>query len=490
MSGQHSSAAEQTVFDVAVVGAGPAGLGAAAAAARAGVRVVLIDAGHQLGGQYWRHPDESTTDPTRLAGYRHWGEFLALRERILRHCQTGAAVHLASTHVWFVEPPAAGGGRQSWTLHLMPGGPPSRETPPRTVCAERLILCPGAYDRQLPIPGWDLPGVMAAGGVQALLKGHHTLSGRRAVVAGTGPFLLPVAQQLARHGVDVLAVCEANGLARWMRHMPVVARTPAKVSEAATYAWSLARARIPYRTATVLTRIDPDASGTQVGAVELARVGPGGLVEKARQRLEVDLVALGWGFTPSLELINAVGAQTRIDADQSLVAVVDDDQQSTVPGVFIAGEATGVGGAMLALAGGELAGIVAAEAGHLERARVRALRREIGRLRAFAAAMHDAHPVPARWPQWLTAETLVCRCEEVAYATLGNAITELGANDARTLKLLTRCAMGWCQGHVCGYASASLAAGGQGRALTADDLRPLAKQFPCAPVPLAHLAGE
>jgi NADP-dependent aldehyde dehydrogenase len=331
---------------------------------------------------------------------------------------------------------------------------------------------------------------MAAGGVQALLKAHRSLAGRRAVVAGTGPFLLSVATQLAGAGAEVLAVCDANGLAGWVRHARAVARVPGKIAEGAGYATAALRHRIRYRTRTAVTRIDPNPSSTRVGRVWLRRIDADGRPGKALPPLDVDLVALGWGFTPSMELISAVGAQTRVDVDQSLVAVVDASQRSTTSGVYVAGEATGVGGAPLAVAEGELAGIAAAGAEELLATRVRGLRARIARLRGFAAAMHGAHPVPARWHEWLTPETIVCRCEEVPYDAVRAARDELGATDVRTIKLMARPGMGWCQGHVCGFATAMLAAAAADRSLTVDDLRPLAKQSLCAPIALDRLARQ
>lgn len=461
--------------DVAVVGAGPAGLAAAVAAAEAGARVVVVDAGAQVGGQYWRHPAGGDVSP---AAHHDRKVFSDLRRRF----SAGRIRHLPATQVWFVEPGEAG-----FTLRLVPTTPDAAV--PELVTARRLVLCPGGYDRQLPIPGWDLPGVMAAGGVQALLKGHRSLAGRRAVVAGTGPFLLSVATQLAGAGAEVLAVCEANGLAGWARHVPAVARVPGKVVEGVGYAAAALRHRIPYRTRTAVTRIEPDASGARAGRVWLRRLDAEGRPStKMLPPLDVDLVALGWGFTPSMELISAVGAETRVDVDESLVAVVDASQRSTTPGVFVAGEATGVGGALLAVAEGELAGIAGAGAEERLAGRVRRLRARIARLRGFAAAMHAAHPVPARWHEWLTPATVVCRCEEVTADAVRTARDELGADDVRTVKLLARPGMGWCQGHVCGFATAKLAA--DGRALTVDDLRPMAKQSLCAPVPLAGLADN
>jgi NADP-dependent aldehyde dehydrogenase len=478
-------------FDIAVVGAGPAGLAAAVAAAERGKRVAVVDSAAQIGGQYWRHPDERAPRGHEPDGHHDWDRFHSLRHRFHHYRAARQITHMPSTQVWFIQPEAAiGGEREQWTLQLVPTMTSAGRVDPAppTVTARRLILCPGGYDRQLPIPGWDLPGVMAAGGVQALLKGHRTVAGRRAVVAGTGPFLLPVAEQLAKAGAEVVAVCEANHLTGWARHTAAIAAVPAKILEAAGYAAALARYRIRYHTRTAVTRIDADDSDTQVGTVQLSRLDAHGRVLRSLPPIKVDLVALGWGFTPSMELISAVRAETMIDVDQSLVAVVDDSQRSTTPGVYVAGEATGVGGALLAVAEGELAGIAAADGEPALADQVHRLRKRIRRLRAFASAMHKTHPVPTHWHEWLTPDTTVCRCEEVGFDTVRRARDELGATDVRTVKLMARPGMGWCQGRVCGFATAKLAAAAEDRPLTAEDLRPLAKQTLCTPVPLALLA--
>ena len=156
--------------------------------------------------------------------------------------------------------------------------------------------------------------------------------------------------------------------------------------------------------------------------------------------------------------------------------------------MYVAGEATGVGGARLAVREGELAALTAAEDAGRPPAprRTRRLQRAIRRGRAFARAMHRAHPVPSGWSGWLDDDTTVCRCEEVTAGDIRHAREDLGADDQRTVKLLARPGMGWCQGRVCGYATACLAAGG--RALDATDLRPLARRPLCAPVSLGDLA--
>jgi hypothetical protein len=164
-----------------------------------------------------------------------------------------------------------------------------------------------------------------------------------------------------------------------------------------------------------------------------------------------------------------------------------------VRGVLAAGELTGVGGADLALLGGALAGTAAAAVAAGRRPPVvhPGVDARRARLAAFAAAMHGAHPVRDGWTGWLSADTLVCRCEEVSAATIDDAVTELGASDARTAKLLTRAGMGWCQGRMCGEAVARLVASRTGGRLDpyADLLgggaRPVA-----VPVALGVLAGD
>jgi thioredoxin reductase len=401
----------------------------------------------------------------------------------------GRVEYVAGHQAWFVEP---GADASSYTLHLTPSHAGAEAgTAPRQVRARALVLCPGGYDRQLPVPGWDLPGVMTAGGVQALLKGHRSVAGRRAVVAGTGPFLLPVAAGLAEAGAQVVAVCEANAVTGWARSPGGACAVPSKGLEALGYAAALARHRIPLRQSTAVTAVHGDE---QVSSVTLSRLDRDGRVRTGvpARDLDVDLVAFGWGFTPSLELLTAVGARTRMDVDESLVVDVDDWQRTDVRGVYAAGEATGVGGALLALAEGELAGLAAAlDAGRtVAGRRIHRRQRAVRRSRRFAAAMHRAHPVPAAWDAWVRPDTLVCRCEEVTCADVHAARDELGATDARTVKLLARPGMGWCQGRVCGYATAKLAAAGSGRPLCAADLAPNSKRPIAAPVSLGELADS
>jgi D-hydroxyproline dehydrogenase subunit alpha len=433
-------------YDVAVVGAGPAGLAAAATAAEAGCRVALVDGGPAVGGQYWRGRDPGV----RLSGV---------------DVMTGSAV-------WFV---SAG-----FVLHRQDGG---------TVTARRLVFATGAYDRALPFPGWDLPGVVTPGSAQALLKGSGVSIGNQVVVAGAGPFLLPVATGLLAAGVKVAGVYEAGDPTRYARSLSLVAGARGKAREAGSYLATLARHRVPYRTRHAVVAAHGVASVSSVDVGRLDRSG--GLVPGSVRQVECDAVAVAYGFTPQLELPLALGCATRLDVDGSLVLTVDVAGQTSVPDVYAAGEVTGVGGAALAEVEGRLVGAgVALAAGHPSPLSEVELTRLLGRrsaLRRFAALMHKVHAPPAGWPAWLAENTVVCRCEDVPAHRIRAAVTDLGATDARTVKSLCRPGMGWCQGRVCGYPVAELTARWRGRALTADDLAAFGHRPIAQPVRLDEL---
>jgi len=442
--------------DVAVIGAGPAGMSAAVAAAQAGCSVTVLDLGERPGGQYWRW------GPASDGRFHHgWAAFRALRDSFSGHQAAGRIVHLAGHAVFHADPPPAGDGSGDsprFTVHAVAG---ERERGYAAVTASAVVVATGAYERQLPFPGWTLPGVMAAGAAQALLKGSAVVAGQRVVVAGTGPFLLPVAAGLAQAGARVAAVVEANQPLNYLRQPLGLARSGRKLPEAAGYLARLARHRVPVLRRHAVIAAHGDG---RLRAVTVARLDPAwALIPGSQRRLDADVLAVGYGFIPQVELLGEAGAQLRRGPDGlTFAADAGADQQTSVPGLFAAGETTGIGGADLSCLEGQLAGRAAARhCGHQVRPAGPAAGRRRAALRRFGALLDAVHPVPPGWTQWLAGDTVVCRCEEVTLARLEAAVG-LGADDARSVKLLARPGMGWCQGRICGAAVAAIVAGHRG----------------------------
>jgi D-hydroxyproline dehydrogenase subunit alpha len=472
-------------FDVAVVGAGPAGLAAALAAAESGVTVALVDAGMRPGGQYWRSPAPGAGSFTPNTLHHSWRRFIATTSSLGELAAGGRVVRFVGHHVWFIAQ-----ADDRWSVNCALGAEPRQgyATRPVIIHARRLVLATGAYDRQLPFPGWDLPGVMTAGGVQSLLKGHLVVAGKTVVVAGSGPFLLPVAAGLARYGARVPAIIEANTPLAFARSPRTVLGAAMKLGEAATYAAVLLRHRVAVRHRHVVIR----AFGKdRLEGVVVARLGRDRRpLAHTERSIACDVLAVGWGFIPQLELHLQLGCSTRMDVDSSLVVDVDDNQQTSVEGVWAAGEATGIGGAELASIEGELAGYAVATS--LDAAPARddgPLRKRRAALRAFANVMHRVYSIPYAVLDGVDDETHVCRCEEVPAGSIRRAVEDLGATDARTVKLLARPGMGWCQGRVCGFATVCLTTRHTGRPAVDADLRAFADRPIATPTALSHLTA-
>jgi NAD(P)H-nitrite reductase large subunit len=310
-------------------------------------------------------------------------------------------------------------------------------------------------------------------------------------VAGTGPFLLPVAESLLGVGVEVVGLLEANRrptiLKGWLTD-PMVAK--GKLKEAIGYAAVLARRGLPIRHGRTVIAVHGQ---DRVEAVTTARLDrtwqpiPG-----SEQRVEVDAVCLGFGFTAQLELAVAAGCKLGEGPDGGPAVVVDADQETSSSGVFAAGELTGIGGADLAAAEGRVAGAAAAAfltssvdsgrraAGPVGSAAVDAARGEVFEGRRFAAALAKAYPIQPGWQSWSDASTLVCRCEEVSRGEIEDAVTQRDVSGMRSLKLTSRAGLGLCQGRICARTTADLA---HQPAVQAGHHRPLAQ-----PVRLKDLA--
>lgn len=436
------------VAEVVVVGAGPAGLAAATQAAAAGCAVTVIDTYATPGGQYHRTAASGLDQRAVSRGEPALPAVVAAFSDLV----AGGRVTIRSaTTIWTA---AVEDGPAPFRLHLTGSSTPLEGS--TSLCARSVILATGATDRVLPFPGWDLPGVFTAGGAQALLKGQGMRVGRNVVVGGSGPFLLPVAAGLATAGCDVREVVEAQPLRALIGHPPAPWRHRDKLGEAARYAAALSRHRVAFRSRSAVTAA---AGEGRVEEVTISRLGADWSPIADRDRVvAVDAACVSFGFVAQVGLAALLSCDVGSDPLWGDPAVtVDEHQATTVPGVFAAGEITGVTGSDGAAAEGAIAGLAAAAAlGRIAEstmiARTGDFRRARTRHRQFAAILARMYRRPTGWLAWLRDDTVVCRCEEVPHRAVRDAITELAATDVRSIKLTTRCGMGYCQGRMCGEA--------------------------------------
>ena len=384
-------------YDVLVVGAGPAGLAAACRAAESGGRVAVIDDNPRPGGQIWRSGEGKFA-----AGAVAW---LATAERRKVGFIPGARVFAA---------PSPG------RLALESFSKGEFEVEYRS-----LVLATGARERFIPFPGWTLPNVMGAGGLQALAKGGLPVQGKRIVIAGSGPLLLAVAKYMRDHGADVRLIAEQAPQAALTRFGLALTLHPEKLIQAIGFRFSLFGTRY-------LTNCWP-VSAEGNGKLESVTLRRGGKTWTER----CDYLACGFGLVPNLELASLLGCRL---AEHG--AEVDDYQQSSVDGVYCAGEITGIGGLELSLVEGEIAGLAAT--GRIETGRTRFGARQAGR--RFAADLDRAFALREELKALPQPDTLICRCEDVPLARIRSC------RGWREAKLHTRCGMGPCQGRVCGPA--------------------------------------
>jgi NADPH-dependent 2,4-dienoyl-CoA reductase/sulfur reductase-like enzyme len=417
---------ESQPFDVLVIGAGPAGMAAAVRAAECGVRVGVVDDNPTFGGQIWRGLQDE-----------HGSEAERWRKRI-----DGVSIaKLFGQRIFHQPEPGVLLAEGTDNLHELR--------------YRALIVATGARERFLPFPGWTLPNVMGAGGLQAMVKSGLPILGKRVVVAGTGPLLLAVAAYLRKHRAEIPIICEQTSWSNLARFGIALWSNPGKIGQGLQLRKDLAGVPFAGNSWPVA------AHGST--ALEAVTVSRGGKPE----RIPCDYLACGFHLVPNVELPLLLGCKLA----NGYVAV-DDFQQTTVPNIFCAGEPTGIGGVESSLIEGEVAGLAAA--GHGDEAR--ALFGKRRRSRIFAERMDHAFRLRKELASLASAETIVCRCEDALYS-------RLQAHPSwRSAKLHTRCGMGACQGRICGPATEFLFG------WKADSVRP--PIFPARIADLANAGGR
>ncbi len=393
----------QRHFEILVIGGGPAGMAAAARAAECGARVGIVDDNFRLGGQIWRGElDESRSNDARKTEPSQWAERV-LASGAIALCglrvvhQPEAGVLLAENLEGFCE-----------------------------LTYQKLVLATGAREKFLPFPGWTLPNVMGAGGLQAMVKSGLPIRGKRVVVAGTGPLLLAVAAYLRKHGAEIAVICEQASWSDLAKFGFALFSWPEKIIQGFQLNRNLAG--VPF----AANSWPLAAHGQQaLESVTISRAGKS-------ENISCDYLTCGFHLIPNIELPLLLGCVVNDGCVQ-----VDDFQTTTVSSVFCAGEPTSIGGVELALIEGQIAGL-AASGRAIE---AKALFGKRRKARRFARLLDRTFHLRPELRSLASSDTIVCRCEDVSYARLRQH------SSWRAAKLHTRCGMGPCQGRVCGPAT-------------------------------------
>ncbi|MGH8850390.1 MAG: FAD-dependent oxidoreductase [Casimicrobiaceae bacterium] len=425
---------------VVVIGAGPAGMAAAIEAAARGCDVTVVDESARPGGQIYRQAD------SRLEGSEFAEPTERARKKRLLH-RFDQAVRGMDYRAGTVAYAAFDNGEIQVTV-----GDRTEALKPAAV-----ILATGMRERAIAFPGWTLPGVMFAGGAQAILKSQRVAPGKIAVVAGCGPLPIVVASQLTRAGVAVAALASLRSPQAMLRHPGGLWHGRDVMREGLRYEWTLLRARVPRLTGFVPIR----ALGSErLEAVQLARVDARGQVVSGTVReIACDLLAINYGFVANGELAAMAGARMRHDPDAGFwLPESDEEGRTSLPWLYAAGDMAGLRGALIAESEGTIVGAAAAGAARTAAASVAlseaiAARRRYG---AFQRVVRETLRVPSALWRATTDETVVCRCENVRFSEIRGALDN-GHQSLNAIKRNTRAGMGWCGGRMCLHSVAALA---------------------------------
>lgn len=424
--------------ELAIIGGGPGGVVAAIEAAKAGVKVILLDENESPGGQIYRQFEKGfkVTDAEVLGGDYEKGldllnQFSSLSDKI---------EYLNNSTVW--------GIFDNNTLAFARNGASS------SIGYKKLLIANGAYDRPVPFPGWTLPGVLTAGGAQKLVKTERILPGKKILLCGTGPLQLVLAHQILKAGGKIEAILEAGHVSNnWLKGLKGIWGNWDYLNEGWKYLRSIQKAGVPL----LYNHIILEARGNgQVEEAVFAKVDENWRPRPGTERTAaVDTICLGYGFVPSTELTMLAGCKHRYDRLLGgYIPLRSENMETSVPGIYAVGDGAGVAGSKVAIEEGRIAGT--AIAGSLDYISDTDAAKNIkqsgklldkyNRLRKVLDEM--SMPRPGLY-ELATDDTVICRCEEVTLKEIKRAMAD-ETKQVKDLKRKTRAGMGPCEGRMCG----------------------------------------
>jgi thioredoxin reductase/bacterioferritin-associated ferredoxin len=428
-----------TEAEIVIIGGGPSGMAAAIEAARRGVSTVLIDENKRLGGRVLQPIDiqgnltrrESAEELVRKKLFK---AFDGIRDRI-------RVLH--GTTVWGIF------DRTTVAFISDDGSSASQGR----IEAKKLIIPTGAMDRVIPFAGWTLPGVFTAGGLNQLIKYQNVLPGKRFLLAGTGPLQLVLANQLLNAGAEIAGIVQAVSYRDVMENISSLLSGASLLARGIKYLLKIRTRHVPIYSSHVLVeaRGEKEVEGAVIARVDRSWR----LIQGTEKEIFVDTIACAYGLIPSIELARLCGCRQRFDEKTGYFEIEHDEHMETsVPGVFVAGDAVTIKGYTAAIEEGRIAGLAAcSQLGYLDPKEADRLidssRRKLARWKKFSDAMNVMSAPKSGIFGAISDDTVVCRCEEVTMGDIRAAICA-GATDVNHVKRNTRSGMGYCQGRFCG----------------------------------------
>jgi D-hydroxyproline dehydrogenase subunit alpha len=460
---------------VLIIGGGPAGLRAAIAAAEYGVQCLIIDENLQPGGQIYRQlPKAFKVKKPELLG----DDYTQGRALIERAAASADRIEIWNdTTVWGVFEPRQVAVIRNNALVLIE--------------ADAVVVAAGAYERPVPVPGWTLPGVMTAGGAQALIKSQRIRPGNRILLAGTGPLQLVVANQMLDAGLDVAVVADAASTRLPFQQLFNLFSRFDLLKQGFEYLFNIRKSGVPILASHVLKSVvgEKNVQGAVLCKID-SRLQP---IEGTEKPYDVDTVCIGYGLISNTWATRMFGcAHKYVPRMGSWIPGFDENMQTDRDGVFVAGDGAGVAGVLTARCQGAMAGIYAAvhcgavSTRDAERAAVPYRKKLVG-LNRFRRAMDTIYPMGAGLYANITDDTLVCRCEGVTAGEIREAIRQ-GTGDPNDIKKRTRAGMGYCQGMNCFPTIAMILSREFG--MEAEAVKILTPRPPGRPLPLNLLMAD
>jgi len=459
-------------YDVVIIGAGPSGIGAAAILAEYSLKVLLIDENNQIGGQIWRKPV-----------YEPLSRFKGLQTPGL-HMDLSAAAGANKNNLHIITPACVLGVFPEKHILLS-----TSEESVKEIKARRIIFATGARERVRPFKGWTLPGVMTLGAAQLLLKYYGVLASSKILIAGAGPLVYLLSSQILSVGGKVTIVLDRSSWATMLNTIWAMAGQLPKIGQGLLALTRLIKNRVSIKHRMQVVEVKEKDMLQEVIAVKIAPDGT--IVPGSQQRYETQVLACSNGFVPNIELPQLAGCDLTYAADMGgWIVKVDTSMETSVSGVFAAGETTGIAGGDKALIEGQLAALsIVRQFGKLNakkhRLRQTALLAKRKRYMRFGEFLNRQWAIHPREWTGIDDATIICRCEDITMGTIRSWIQE-GFTSAPDLKKATRCGMGNCQGRTCApliydILAAYSVAGKQGP-------HPLSVRTPVKPIPLGALA--